>query len=70
MRTSLNEAAAAQAMGADAMRFKQWALMVGCVYGAVTLLVAILATVGVLAGRPLISSGYSSAPSLVFTMDN
>jgi hypothetical protein len=54
-----------QGMGADVTRFKQWALMVGCLYGSVTLFVAILATVSVLAGRPTISSGYSSGPSFM-----
>ena len=56
----INEAITVQSIGADTDNFKRWALMVGCLYGSVTLLVAILATVNVLAGRPLISSGYSS----------
>jgi len=56
----LNETMTVQSIGADTDHFKRWALMVGCLYGSVTLLVAILATVSVLAGRPLMSSGYSS----------
>jgi hypothetical protein len=66
MQGGLNETMAGEGMGADAARFKKWALMVGCLYGSVTLLVAIMATVGVLAGRPSISSGYSSGSSLSF----
>ncbi|MGP0092336.1 MAG: hypothetical protein ACLPKB_20600 [Xanthobacteraceae bacterium] len=66
MQGSLDKAMAAESTGAEVTRFKQWALMIGCLYGSVTLLVAVLATVGVLAGRPLISSGYSSGSSLSF----
>jgi hypothetical protein len=66
MQGAIRETMADEGLGADATRFKQWALTVGCLYGSVTLLVAILATLGVLAGRPTISSGYSSGSSLSF----
>ncbi len=66
MQGGLNETMAAEGTGADVTRFKKWALMVGFLYGSVTLFVAILATLGVLAGRPQISSGYSSGSSLSF----
>jgi hypothetical protein len=60
------ETMADEGMGADGTRFKKWALTVGCLYGSVTLVVAILATLGVLASRPMTASGYSSGPSLSF----
>jgi hypothetical protein len=61
MQGILNETMAVEGMGADLTRFKKWALMVGCLYGSVTLLVATLATFDMLAGRPMNTSGYSSA---------
>lgn len=66
MQGGLDETMTVEGTGADVTRFKKWALMVGCLYGAATLLVAMLATHGVLAGRPLIPSGYSLGSSLSF----
>jgi hypothetical protein len=66
MQGGLDETMAIEGTGADVTGFKKWALIIGCVYGSATLLVATLATLGVLAGRPLISSGYSSGASLSF----
>ena len=47
MQVGLNQAMTGG--GADLAPFKQWALMIGCLYGCVTLFVAIVATLGVLA---------------------
>jgi hypothetical protein len=65
MQVRLDELAGGNVMGDVA--FQKWALVVGCLFGSITLFVATLATVatlGVLAGRPMISSGYASGPSL------
>ena len=56
MPTQRNHAVVSERPG-----FQTWALVVGCIYGAVTLFVAIVAVLRVTADAPQSISGYAEA---------